>query len=646
MGRQLRALIIEDSEDDCTLMLRELQRGGYDVSFERVTTAAGLYSALDKGEWGILLADYSLPQFGAIPALTILKNRGLDIPFIIVSGSIGEETAVAAMKAGAHDYIMKDQPARLLPAVERELRDAAERQARREAEETLRESEEKFTTAFEFANSGMALVSRESRFLRVNKAFCDMLGYTHSEMLATTLEAVTHLEDIESSRANTEALCSGDNYTCALEQRYVHKSGAVVWSTVSISGVRDNKGDIPYLIVMIQDVSERQRLEDQLRQAQKMEAIGRLAGGVAHDFNNLLTAILGYSQLVLRRLDERDTSRAEIEEVVKAGERASSLVSQLLAFSRKQMVAPKVLDINAIVRDLHKLLGRLIGEDIELSIRLSPELHNVKADQGQIEQVMLNLAVNARDAMPQGGSLVIETGNAYLDRRYCQEHIGVEPGNYTMIAVGDTGCGMDKETLSHIFEPFFTTKDQGKGTGLGLSTVYGMVKQSRGHIWVCSEIGKGTTFKIYLPSSDEGVESIPASHPVGPLRGSETVLIVEDEEPVRTLVRQVLEMNGYSVLEAANGLEALDIWQRKTGKIELLLTDLVMPKLSGNELAQRLTGLSPTLKVIYMSGYTDRSLITLGVMGNGAHFLEKPFTPTALARKVRQVLEESPHPIN
>jgi signal transduction histidine kinase/ActR/RegA family two-component response regulator len=384
----------------------------------------------------------------------------------------------------------------------------------------------------------------------------------------------------------------------------------------------------------------RKELEDQLRQSQKLEGIGQLAGGVAHDFNNLLTAITGQSQMCLRQLNVDDPLYRRIEQIIKAGDRASALTRQLLAFSRKQILQPKILDLNHIVVELHKMLQRLIGEDIDLMMGLAPELGSVKADPNQLEQVLMNLAVNARDAMPLGGKLTIETSNVYLSEEFAGRHASVPPGQYVMFAVSDTGCGMDAETQAHIFEPFFTTKEVGKGTGLGLSTVYGIVKQSSGTIWVYSEPGTGTTFKIYLPRFDgPAAEVSVAADNLELLRGSETVLLVEDEEVVRDMATDILRESGYHVLEAKHGNEALILSKQYRGEIHLMLTDVVMPQMSGRELAEQLTPLRRDMKVLYMSGYTDDAIVHHGVLEEGTAFIGKPFSPDALARKVRETLD-------
>jgi signal transduction histidine kinase len=381
--------------------------------------------------------------------------------------------------------------------------------------------------------------------------------------------------------------------------------------------------------------------EKQLIQSQKLEAVGRLAGGISHDFNNLLTVILGYSDIMKRNMQEGHPLRRNVEEIVRASERAASLTRQLLAFSRKQVMQPKVVDLNTVVTDLEKMLRRMIGEDVELRVSLHGELGNIKADPVQLEQVLMNLVVNARDAMPRGGKLSIETSNIYLDEAYAREHLSVVPGDYVMLAISDTGCGMDEETRLHIFEPFFTTKEQGKGTGLGLSMVYGIVRQSGGNIWVYSEEGRGTTFKIYFPRIAADAEDYKRSAQMCDVpRGAETILLVEDAELVRNLARQVLEGAGYRVLEAASAEAAIDLCERSNGdRIDLLLTDVVMPGMSGNEMSRILLSKQPGMPVLYMSGYTDDAIVQHGVLEAGINFLQKPFTPGALALKVREVLD-------
>jgi len=388
------------------------------------------------------------------------------------------------------------------------------------------------------------------------------------------------------------------------------------------------------------DITGRKKLEEQLRQSQKMESVGRLAGGIAHDFNNLLTVVTGYSELLLGRLGDDSPLRKDVEEVKLAGERAASLTQQLLAFSRRQVLQPKVLDLNEVVSRMEKMLRRLIGENVELRTNPGAELWSVKADPGQVEQVVVNLVVNARDAMPDGGKLVIETENVLLDEEYSRGHLPVPPGPYVKLAISDTGVGMDEKTMSRIFEPFFTTKESGKGTGLGLSTVYGIVKQSGGYIWAYSEPGKGSTFKVYFPRTEDLAEDPhKAISPVEDLRGENTVLVVEDEESIRKFACAVLGGYGYPVLAARDGEDALRIMGEFEGEISLLLTDVVMPRMGGRELFDRIRERNPAIKVLFMSGYTDDAIVHHGALDPGTAFLQKPFSAISLARKVKEVLE-------
>ncbi|MGH9510317.1 MAG: ATP-binding protein, partial [Terriglobales bacterium] len=425
------------------------------------------------------------------------------------------------------------------------------------------------------------------------------------------------------------------------EYRMLAADGRTVWLRDMVSQVDDN--GTPKLRGLMVDVTQQREMEQQFRQAQKMEAVGQLAGGVAHDFNNLLMVIRGYCELMLDRLEAQSVVRTQAEGIMQAAQRASSVTRQLLAFSRKQVLSPKVLDLNDVVSDVSKMLLRLIGEDIELQVVKTSDLGRVKADPGQIEQVIVNLAVNARDAMPNGGKLTIETRNVDLDNVYARHHISVQPGPYVLLAVTDNGMGMDAETRSRVFEPFFTTKEQGKGTGLGLATVYGIVKQSGGYIWVYSEPGQGTTFKVYLPRVPDAAESEAVTRARSqPDLASETVLLVEDEEGVRTVVRGFLEARGYHVLEAADGPEAIELARGRNGPIHLLLTDMVMPSMNGPELAERMLLVHPAIKVLYMSGYTPGGARHNHNLNLQAAFLEKPFSGETLSNKLREVLEAQP----
>jgi PAS domain S-box-containing protein len=435
-----------------------------------------------------------------------------------------------------------------------------------------------------------------------------------------------------------EAIAQGRNYS--IQYRAKTANGKTIWLQDIVRVVRDEGGKIHKLRGVMVDITEHQQLEEEFRQAQKMEAVGRLAGGVAHDFNNLLTIICGYAQLTQDLLGTENQARDHLGEILKAGDRASGLVRRLLAFTRRQSMEPQLLDLNSVVKGTEKMVRRLIGEDIEVVTVLAPELGAVRSDPAQLDQVIVNLSVNARDAMPNGGKLIIETANVVLDQSYAATHLAVTPGAYVMLSVSDTGCGMDAHTRAHIFEPFFTTKEKGKGTGLGLATVYGIIKQSDGNIWVYSELGVGTTFKIYLPRV---VGSLAPPPPLlirtAPPQGSETILLLEDEDSIRSLVRGILQAHGYTVLEAGRPHQALEISKNFPRPIHLLFTDVVMPQMSGREVAEQISAARPDTKVLYMSGYTDQAIAHHGVLNPGVPFLQKPFTPEALAQKVREVLD-------
>ena len=504
---------------------------------------------------------------------------------------------------------------------------------RKRGEERLRDSENRYRLLFESNPEAMWVYDAETlRFLAVNEAAVRHYGYSRQEFLALTIRDIRPPEEQDRLEAALQHAATGA--ATHVDARHRKKDGTFIQVEVSADSI-DFDGR-PARLVLAKDVTGRRRLEEQLRQAQKMEAIGQLAGGVAHDFNNLLTAILGYCQLLLQQLSPDAPAREDVFEIRRAGERAASLTQQLLAFSRKQVLQAQVLDVNVVVADMEKMLRRVIGEDLDFVTVLRHGVGRVKADPGQLEQVIINLAVNSRDAMPQGGRLTIETANAAVDE---VGGPGQVPGRYVLISITDTGTGMDAETRSHLFEPFFTTKPVGKGTGLGLATVYGIVKQFGGYIWVDSEPQRGTTFRIYLPEVQEAAQEPGAAAASVAGNGSETVLLVEDETMVRTLARKALESHGYRVLEAGAAPAALELSERHVGPINLLLTDVVMPGMSGRELAHRLLEVRGTLRVLYMSGYTDDAVLRHGVLEEGMAYLQKPFTPDKLARKVREVLD-------
>jgi PAS domain S-box-containing protein len=523
---------------------------------------------------------------------------------------------------------------------------------RERVEEALRKSEEKFQKLFDKAPMGYMELNAQGCITQVNRTELTMLGYTAEEMLEQPIWKFVVEEEKARQTVIAKLSESIREPWEALERNYKRKDGTTLTVLIKDALTRDAEGKVTGIYSTIQDITERKQmeqekknLEEQLRQSQRIEAIGRLAGGIAHDFNNLLTVIKGYTQLSLLGLKEGDPLKGSLEEIQKSSERAADLTHQLLAFSRRQMLEFKVLDLNAVLRNLDKMLRRVLGEDVKLVTLLAEDLGRVKADPGQMEQVVMNLAVNARDAMPSGGRLTIETANVQLDEAYARAHISVSPGCYVVLSVSDTGVGMTQEVKERVFEPFFTTKEISKGTGLGLSTVYGIVKQSGGNIWVYSEPGKGTTFKIYLQRVDEPLEELREKMVGEELpRGKETVLVVEDDEKVRKLIVEILGRQGYRVLEASHGDEALLIHETHDGLIPLILVDVVMPGMSGSELAKRIASLRPEIKILYMSGYTDNAIVHHGVLAGGLNYIQKPFTMDGLTRKVREVLDKDSKP--
>jgi PAS domain S-box-containing protein len=763
-------LLAEDSETDAKLVVKELRRAGHEIEFERVDTSAGMRAALARGGWDLVISDWAMPGFGAQAALRLLREIDLDLPFIIASGTIGEETAVEAMRAGANDFVLKDRLARLAPAVERELRERDERASRRRAEEALRASENRYRRMIETTSHGVWIASPEGITTFANACMARMLGCDVSDVVGRPIfefmepagreEAVARLErrraglveegeillvrkdggriavsvvsipiydaagnyegpiamvtDITERRRAQEQLRASEARFSRLAESgiigiafadvngnlhdandtYIEMfgytredlaAGRMRWddmtppeyAAIDAEAVRQlretgvartwekemNRKDgsrVPVLlgvamldgpncIAFAADLTERKRAEEalrsseeQLRQAQKMEAIGGLAGGVAHDFNNILSVIISYTSLAIQDLGEADPLRADLIEVRDAAHRATTLTRQLLAFSRRQVLQPRVIDLNEVLAGMEKMLRRLIGEDIELSVNPAGGLARVRVDPGQIEQVVMNLVVNARDAMPRGGKITVETANVVLDERYAALHPGTRPGPHVMVAVSDTGSGMDVATIGRIFEPFFTTKEQGRGTGLGLSTVHGIVKQSGGSIFVYSEPGIGTSFKVYLVPAKDGEQQPVYAEPAPSLatrRGTETILLAEDDPSLRALVRSILRREGYVVLDAQSGGDALLICEQHAAPIHLLLTDVIMPRMSGRQLAERLKQLRPDMRVLYMSGYTDDAVVHHGVLEAQVAFLQKPITPDELVRKVRATLD-------
>ncbi len=749
MAGRLRVLILEDEPRDAKLMVHELRRIGFDPEWERVDTE-GDYLARLRPDFDVILADGFTPGFDAMRAIALVKERGLDIPVIVVTGSMNDERAVEFMKCGAVDYLLKDRLARLGQAVTQAL------EKRRLAEEKQRIEEER-NRFFTLSLDMMCIAGFDGRFKFLNAAWEATLGWPVGELLARPYIEFVHPDDHPRTAAEAERLAASGGTTLEFENRYLCRDGGVKWlswravtdqarrlvyatardttqrrraeaelrasnqtlqsliqaaplavamtapdGTVRLwnraaermlgwpaddvlgrptpvtpadapaasqpaqparpatglearvrtrgGSVRDvvistapvylADGTLSGVIEILSDVTEQKALEAQVRHAQKMEVVGKMAAGVAHDFNNLLTIINGYSDLLLDGLAPDDPSRDLLEEVRQAGERSAGLTRQLLAFSRRQVLAPQALDLNAVVADAEKMLRRLIGEDVRLVTALAPGLGTVRADPGQMEQVLMNLAVNARDAMPAGGRLTVETRNADLDDDDAKRHVGAQPGPHVVLAVSDTGCGMTPEVRARIFEPFFTTKGPGKGTGLGLATAHGIVEQAGGHLGVDTAVGAGTTFTVHLPRVGDRAQGgrVRSGAPVAP-SGTETILLVEDEDGVRSLARHILAGRGYTVLEAADGAGAVRLADEHPGPIHLLVTDVVMPGAGGRAVADGVAERHPGVRALFVSGYTDDAVVRQGILHEAVNFLQKPFTAVALAQKVREVLD-------
>ncbi|HEX6090177.1 MAG TPA: response regulator [Gemmatimonadales bacterium] len=632
----LRILLLEDVPMDAELIEYELRRANIDFESRCVCTRAGFEAALHEFEPDLVLSDYTLPQFDGMEALAACHARYPTLPFIIVTGSINEETAVRCMRAGATDYLLKSNLARIGPAIEAALERESARAERLRAETALHRSEANLRAIFDSTLQAFVLADRDGRIQVLNAT------------AARLSEALTGLPLAEGSQVTDFPLAASGDIAVALagrqlvrEQEIVHLDGGERCYECTYAPVVDDQRGVLGVCISATDVTERRRVEESLRRAERMEATGKLAGGVAHEVNNMMTAVIGFADFLLRGLDQGDPRTAEVNEILKAAHRAADVTQQLLAFSRQQFLQPRVLDANAVVNGMVPLLRRSLGEDRQLRLRLGASVGRVRADPSQIEQVILNLVLNARDAMPRGGSVTIETGVAELGEEYANRHRDLQlvRGRYVLLAVSDTGHGMDSHTLSRIFEPFFTTKPVGKGTGLGLSTAYGIVKQSSGYIWAYSEPGEGTVFKVYLPQVVAPSEADAAVPALQPARGTETILVVEDEQVVRDLTCRVLREYGYTVLEARNGTEALTLLTDDGHDVRMVVSDVVMPGMGGRELGARVGLLRPELPILFMSGYTGDDVIERGLLAPGSPLEAKPFTPDRLAWKVRDILD-------
>ena len=643
----IQLLLVEDSEDDAELISRELAGAGLRCRLERVFTREALMDRLASQRWDIVLSDFAMPGFNGLDAFQIVEAMNLDIPFIFVSGAIGEERAVAAMRAGARDYILKDNLKRLAGAVRREIDALRGRRERRAAEAIALKEARRLAVAVEASGVGVfeydVPAVQDAYF---SERWAEVLGFAHSELPRPEdtpgwfLDRL-HPDDRDETLAAYRRFIDGHDERFAVECRIKHRQGH--WVSVALFSKavhRDHAGGVMQLVGVMLDLTERRRLEEELRQAQKMEAIGRLAGGVAHDFNNLLTVMFAFGDFVLEELEEGGAARADMEQVMEAARRAADLTRQLLAFSRRQDMSPQVLNPNDLIQGLGRMLERVIGEDVALELQLGDDLHNVRIDPGAFEQVIVNLAVNARDAMPDGGQLCIVTANVSLeqdDMAAGGERVPV--GHYVSVEVRDQGIGMDVRTRERIFEPFFTTKEVGKGTGLGLSTCFGIVQQAHGFVRVESSPGAGTTFQVLLPLEPTSVVRPEGEQDSVPFQGSETVLVVEDDTQVRELVSRTLSELGYTVMHARTAEEALYMNAGMARGLDLLVTDVVLQGTDGTQLAATLRDGQPGLRVLYMSGYAQEPVTHRAARETYTDILPKPFRAQDLARAVRQVLD-------
>jgi two-component system, cell cycle sensor histidine kinase and response regulator CckA len=646
---QMQLLLVGNNQD--VSYLRDLlnQPGDGYLGLDHARSPEEALVRLGQTTYDLLLCEYTPGDSNALRLLHEVRKDGLGPPVIFLNDPVDDATVDAALKFGNGDIVQT--PNLDQPSVKRTIRnaidmyskerqrqkadvDSKERQ-RQKAEDTLR----KLWRAVEQSADMVMITDRAGVIEYVNPAFEVLTGYSRAEMIGQNPKLLKSSQQIpEVYKELWQTILSGNVFRCTMANR--KKNGEVFVAEKTITPLRDNDGKITHFISNDRDITDRRRLENQLQQAQKMDAVGLLAGGVAHDFNNLLMVISSYAELMLDSLAPLHPLRHNVDEIQKAARRAADLTRQLLAFGRKQMRTLQLLDLNSMIEEINKMLPRLIGEDIELKFVPGKKLGRVKADPVQIEQVLMNLAANARDAMPKGGKLIIETASLRLDDAYVQAHSIVAPGDYVVLTVTDSGEGIAPEHLSHIFEPFYTTKLEGEGTGLGLATVYGIVKQNSGYIWVYSEPGLGTTFKIYLPRAKDAKVVPQLSLPlIGYCGGFETVLLAEDEAAVRRATREFLSLNGYIVLEAKNGLDALAIAREYQGPIHLMITDVVMPQMSGARLAGELAAERPDMKVLFVSGYAETTVQRHGAIDVTTRFLQKPFSLRTLAHKIREILD-------
>ncbi len=630
----LKVLIVEDSKDDAELLLHALGQAGYEPTATQVQSAQAMRTQLGNRSWDLVISDYVVPGFGGLAALKVLQELEQDVPFIIVSGKIGEDVAIEALKAGANDYLLKDRLSRIGPAIDAALKGVAHFKKRKHAEQSLRESEERYRRLVESCPEAMFIMA-SGTIVFANPAAVSLLGVrTPVELVGKNLLDFVDQNFRELVDEHLRQALDGLDGPL-LEQKMIRTDGTP--ALVEAIARRIQYHGEAAVQVLCRDVSTRKHLEQQLLSAQKMEAIARLAGGVANDFNNLLTVITGYSGLIRSGLAPDHPLQKDLHQVIQSTERAIGLTNQLLAISRKDVLAPEPLNLNIVLEQTAPLLRRLMGEGIETVLEISPDLQRVRADRGQLETVIINLCGHSRESMLHGGKLTLRTESLHLSKTSHNE-LHLRTGDYIVLSIEDTGLGLSKEHQEHLFEPFFGSVQPGKNSGLGLATVYAIVKQHGGQIACASEVGKGSTFKIYLPAYNPAAADISHGPPHSAPHPGAVILLAEDEEVLREFANLILRKHGYHVLTARDGVEALKIVEQSDRPVDLLFTDVVMPRMGGTELFRRFTEAQPQIPVIFTSGYPRSILVESGLDDTGLEFLQKPYTTGTLLEKIRVVL--------
>jgi two-component system, cell cycle sensor histidine kinase and response regulator CckA len=629
MNPPLNVLIVEDSEDDMLLLLRELRRGGYAVTHAHVQTPVTMEEALEQQSWDIVISDYTMPAFNALDALKMLQRRGLDIPFLIVSGTIGEETAVAAMKAGAQDYLLKGNLARLVPAVERELREAEDRQRRYSAEQALALSEDRFKTLCVSAPLAIFQCDAEGKSVYVNPLWEQISGLSAQESLGDVWLQSIHPDDRETVIESWQCTIA-QRQSWVSEHRLLTPQGETRWVRTLVSPMHSSQGQFLGYVGTVENITEKKSLEAQFLRAQRLESLGTLASGIAHDLNNILTPIIGIVQLLPIKITNLDPQTKRLLKILnESTHRGSDLVKQILSFTLGVEGKPAITQVSHLLREIHNIIRHTFPKNIELSTELPPDLWLIPADATLLHQVFMNLCVNARDAMPKGGTLSITAENLEIDENYVRMNLDAQVGPYVVITIGDTGIGIPPKNLDRIFDPFFTTKEIGKGTGLGLSTVLGIVKSHRGFINTDTELDKGTQFKVYLPATDiREIEAVVNAAP--PMGQGELILVVDDEGAVQEVMKVTLETHGYKAMTASDGVEAIALYAEYKREISVVVLDMMMPALDAAITIRTLSKLNPQVQIVAMSGLVTYESVMETLSDKVQAFLAKPFTAQEL----------------